>query len=49
LIYRAAAIKVFIDNDTGSDVDSLRRCLRVIEDGGSPNRLTKEFDNLIDV
>lgn len=49
LAYRAAAEFCFLYGYKGPSVESLRKCLRVIVEGGSPKRLTKDFDNLIDL
>lgn len=49
LAYRAAAEFCFINDYKGPSIESLRKCLRVIVEGGLPKRLTKDFDDLIDV
>jgi hypothetical protein len=49
LAYRAAAEFCFLNDYKGPSVESLRKCLRVIVEGGLPKRSTKDFDNLIDV
>ena len=46
VLYRIIAMDLFKENKTGVLVDSVRRCLNVI-DNGTPYRLTKEFDELI--
>jgi hypothetical protein len=45
-LYRMVALNLFKQNETGVLVDSVRRCLNVI-DNGTPYRLTEEFDDLI--
>ena len=46
VLYRMVALNLFKQNKTGVLVDSVRRCLNVIDDG-KPYRLTEEFDKLI--
>lgn len=45
-LYKTAAVLAFSDGREGKDVDSLRRCVRALEQC-SPYRLTEEFDALI--
>lgn len=47
VLYQMAALYVFMENKTGNSVESVRRCLRAMQNG-SPYRLTKEFDDLIE-
>ena len=46
VLYRMVALNLFKHDKTGSLVCTVRRCLNAI-DNGSPHRLTKEFDDLI--
>lgn len=45
-LYKFMMEKAFINRDIGKNVDSLRSCIKAINKG-YPNRLTKEWDNLI--
>jgi hypothetical protein len=48
VLYRMIALNLFKQYCRGVLVDSVRRCLKAIDDG-APYRLTEEFDNLIEL
>jgi hypothetical protein len=45
-LYQIVALDAFMNDKTGEDVDSIRKCLKAFK-VGKPYRLTKEFDDLI--
>jgi hypothetical protein len=47
-LYEIAAREAFLKGAEGKEVQSLRRCLRAIQEG-SPYRMTQEFDSLIEL
>lgn len=47
-IYRCAVENAFISGESGKYVESLRRCFIALNDW-TVHRLTKEFDDLIDI
>ncbi len=47
-IYRIMVTKAFVDNDTTTYADALRKVANALLIKGTPYRMTKEFDSLIE-
>ena len=47
-IYKIMVIKAFVDNDTTIYANALRKAANAILIVGTPYRMTKEFDSLIE-